>query len=151
MSGQSSSDGKRQKVIYKERIYRPAIYLRDKLTYIGMYMLKNYSKPIIYALLLFLPGVIFFAMTNPKELPVAFYIVPFVYIYLCGYVVTRFLLIKLGSHRYLHLIPNVIAGLITLILLLGSLQQLSLRDIILLICIGVLLGWYLFKLGPKTS
>ncbi len=114
-------------------------------------MFKKYLHILIYGLILFVPGLVFFASTSPDELPVALYVLPFIYIFACVYLTTRFLMLKLGGgQRYIHLLPNIIAILVTLILLLGSLQQLSGRDVFLILAIGGLFAWYLRKLNPKV-
>ncbi len=114
-------------------------------------MLTKYVRILIYAAALYLPGLIFFASTSPQELPVGLYVLPFIYIFLCVYLTTRFVLIRLTKQQmYAKLLPNVIATLVTLLLLLGSLQQLSVRDIFLVVAIGGLLVWYLRKLGSKV-
>lgn len=109
---------------------------------------KNIIKTLSLVVLLYLPGILFFAMTSPERLPVGLYILPFLYIFVCAYVTARFVLVSLGGNsKYTKLLSITIAALLTLLLLLGSLQQLSSRDVLLLLGIGIIFVWYIRRLS----
>jgi hypothetical protein len=108
---------------------------------------KSHWRHLIIGLLLYGVGVFFFAVTNPKDLPVPMLIIPFVYIFGCLYFTSFFIakhISRLAAQA--SLLASVIAVPITLLLLLSSLHQLSARDIVLSVSIAVILIWYLYKL-----
>lgn len=113
--------------------------------------MKKYARTIFLIALLIIPGIIFFATTSPEKLPVGLYIIPFVYLFIVSYLATRFLLNRIGGRREntsaIRLVPYLVAVLVTLVLLLGSLQQLAGRDIILIVVIGSTLIWYLRRIS----
>lgn len=112
-------------------------------------MAMNHKKisHIIGGLLLYGAGVIFFLTTSPENLPIALLVVPFLYMFVTTYLTTRFLvgqfLVKTPGRA------NILAGLtavgVTLLLLLSSLHQLTIRDILLVFGIAVIFIWYLRK------
>jgi hypothetical protein len=103
--------------------------------------LNNFILPIILVLI---TGV-FFIFTSPFELPLLLLVVPFVLLFVTIYVVTRTVVVQLGV-RNPQLIALTMAVFSVVLLLLGSLHQLSFRDIVLSIAIVVLLTWYIRKM-----
>ncbi len=105
-----------------------------------------YKKPKVIALaILLIVGGILFTSTNPSTVSVGFIVIPFLYFFSVTYLVVS-LAYDLFKIRSRPVIPFVVSLLVLLILILGSLHQLSLRDVIICAVLIFALGFYLRKL-----
>jgi len=89
-------------------------------------------------------GLVFFAVSSPDSLPIGLLILPFIYAFFIVYL-TVLTLSDIAGKRHSTFVPLLIAATSVLILILGSLRQLTLRDIALSIVIVTLLSWYISK------
>jgi hypothetical protein len=84
---------------------------------------------------------LFLALTNPARLPVVMYIIPFVMLFIALFSLWRLLrtakdIYVTGGRRHNHL-GAVVCASIVLLLLLQSIGQLSIRDVITFVAIIV--------------
>ena len=113
-------------------------------------MLIQNSKKFLLLFLIYILGVLFFTSTSPADLPVVLLIVPFLYVFFAVFM-TVYLLSRKINHQLSDKIIAVIAALfVVLVLVLGSLRQLSTIDVVLSVAITVLLGWYITKMQKNT-
>lgn len=113
--------------------------------------LKKHRKQAIILLAFYLVGALFFMNTNPADLPLLLLIIPFVYIfgvtYLTVVLICRLLGVK--SATFVSLVVSVFG---VLLFVLGSLHQLTIRDIVISVALTCLLTWYVVRLtGFKTA
>ncbi len=104
-----------------------------------------------YLFLLFLT-VSFFVAVHPDNLPVIFMLVPFILIFFVLYTginiaLRRFLSLKTGVRRWLALVLSVLP---VLLLIIQSITQLTLRDVLLTLAIILILVWYVSKSGSAA-
>lgn len=94
-------------------------------------------------------GALSLAFTNPGNLPAWSLIIPFVYVFLLVYFITRDFnrFILRADERFAKIIPFLVATVLTLIILLSSLSQLGILDLILLLSLMILLAGYLKKIS----
>lgn len=111
---------------------------------------KKIRNTILLVLLyLSLPLLLF--VTNPQKLPIALLILPVFLLFVIIYVTVYLLLnkrIKKSeriSKTRLALIAGIISIVPVLLIVLASIQQFTLRDIILSIVIVIGISWYLLK------
>jgi hypothetical protein len=109
-------------------------------------MIKKSKLILLVILLVF--GVFFFLGTNPSEVPIYVLIVPFIYFFTLFYLLTSQIQDLLNNNMGPS-IPLIVSSLILLMIILGSLHQLSAKDIILSLVLMLLLGWYIRKLENK--
>jgi len=102
---------------------------------------------IILISVLLLCGAAFFTATSPQRVPVVLLVVPFAYIFAVSYLLCALVLNIVFSFLNEKLVASIMALLITLLFILGSLHQLGTRDIILSLVFVTLIIWYL----PKTN
>ncbi len=111
---------------------------------------KKFTKILlITGLYLSLPLFIFF--TNPDSLPIPFLILPVVLLFLIIFASVYFLITKKISRSKrisktrIYIISGVVALIPVLIIVLASINQFTLRDIMLSSVIVVCISWYLLK------
>lgn len=94
-------------------------------------------------------GALFLSFTSPVDLPAWSLIIPFVYVFLLVYIITRDFnkFVLRADERFSKIIPFLVATVLTLILLLSSLSQLGILDLILLLTLMILLAGYLKKIS----
>lgn len=90
--------------------------------------------------------VCFFLFFSPTELPLLGLVVPYILVFLLVYSGVRLITRVVHIRRLGNLTALVAAAFSVMILLLGSLHQLSFRDIALSVAIVFVLGWYISKL-----
>jgi hypothetical protein len=96
-----------------------------------------------------LPLFLFF--TNPQNLPLPLLIVPIVLLFLIFYVTIYYLILKgfnksrIISKTRLFIITAIVAMVPVLLIVLASIRQFTLRDIILSTVIVICISWYLLK------
>jgi hypothetical protein len=95
-------------------------------------------------MLCYFAGLVFFAVSSPDRLPIGLLIFPFIYVFFIVYLTVDTLSVVMGR-RHSKFVPLLIAVTTVLILILGSLRQLTARDIALSIVIVSLLSWYISK------
>ncbi len=105
---------------------------------------KTGYAPVARVIILLLSLLVFLALTQPEELPLLLLLVPFVLVYLLFYQLTFMLVSKFNRRKSRNFIIGssaCLAALPTVVLLLSSLDQLSVVDLIvmLLLIIGVFL------------
>src|SRR5687768_15673639 len=90
---------------------------------------NQHRKLIIYLVGLYIVGALFFMYTNPAELPLLVLIVPFIYIFgvLCLTILLICRILRVKSALFVSLVVSVFG---VLLFILGSLHQLTLRDVI---------------------
>lgn len=96
----------------------------------------------------------FLISTNPINAPVVLTLIPLVWLFLCLYVGFGFIL-KLASQRISsyrrHFLSVLMAGVPTVLLLLSSINQLSVRDFSLIIIFVVIMFFYVSRLRITNS
>jgi len=110
---------------------------------------------ILIALYLSLPLFLFF--TNPQKLPLPLVITPIVLLFLIFYATAYYIIksqfkqTKRLSKTRMIVISAIIALVPVLLIVLASIQQFTLRDIILSTVIVVCVSWYLLKVDFLKS
>lgn len=94
----------------------------------------------------------FFTFVNPDKLPVIGLLAPFLIVFLALYATAKLLLetffeLELGPRRIIALSVSLLP---TLLLVIQSITQLTLRDVILVIAIVVVMVWYTTKVSQKV-
>lgn len=112
--------------------------------------LKQQKKHVIGLLVAYVSGILFFATTNPNELPLIMLVVPFLYLFAVFYM-TILLFCRLLAIKSAVLISVVISIFAVLLLVLGSLHQLTIRDMVISLALTVLLSWYVMRLTNQRS
>lgn len=104
-------------------------------------MLKDTYKRPLYTVLLFVSLPVFMLITNPESLPLPLLVIPFLLLFAALYLTVKLLLDRYFSNLYGRPLKGVaftLAGLPVLLIILQSIGQLSIRD--LLITLGLVLG-----------
>jgi hypothetical protein len=111
---------------------------------------KRYRAQISMLGCLYLAGIIFFMVTNPAELPLLLLVIPFAYIFITLYLSVVLIARLIGVKRALA-IAFIISVFGVLILVLGSLHQLTIRDTIISLALTVVLTWYVAKSNSRLT
>lgn len=106
------------------------------------------KQKLFLLVLLIVIGSIFFSYTSPTEVPIYVLVLPFMYLFMLFYLLISVLL-DLFTKNMGASIPMIVSGLILLMIILGSLHQLGVKDIVLSLVLMLLLGWYILKLQNK--
>ncbi len=104
---------------------------------------KPGPKKLIVVSLLFLSFLLFLVTTNPIKLPVGWLILPFIWIFLIIFLSLSSLIVKKRARRYS--LAATIAAAITLTLVLSSINQISAKDIALILTLTLLAIFYISK------
>lgn len=112
-------------------------------------IIKRISLVILYCGLF-----VFLLLTNPTSLPIAFLVVPFIWVYLaiffaCYYFIRRvvgWILQRSLNRRKSLAIASLFAFVPTSILILKSIDQLTLRDIAIVSILGLIMAFYVSRL-----
>lgn len=101
----------------------------------------------------YLGAAIFFTSVNPGKLPIGLLLVPFLVIFLVLYMTLYSLALVFFEEVNLgkKLIITSVASMATLLALIQTVTQLTLRDIVLAVAIVLILVWYLSKTSRKTT
>ncbi len=102
--------------------------------------------------------VLFLLTTNPASLPLPLLVLPFLWLYLCLLVGFYFLLYGVrrllrgtkGRSNRLIVLASLFALIPTSLLVLQSIDQLSLKDILLMFIFALLVSFYISRLQLKT-
>ena len=113
----------------------------------------NFTKArrIVLLLALYLSLPLFLFFTNPQKLPLPLVLLPIFLLFLIFYttiyvlISTRFRNSRGISRTRLILISAIVAIVPVLLIVLASIQQFTLRDIILSTFIVICISWYLLK------
>lgn len=100
---------------------------------------KN-KKQATYALVLYLVFIGFMLFTDPQKLPIVWLLLPFVLLFLALYLTAKFVLVnvrKNSTNKNNTVIASIIAGAPCLVLLLDSVNQLTVRDVFLIIVLAI--------------
>lgn len=113
-------------------------------------VIKKHRKQAIILALLYLFGVVFFMNTNPEELPLLLLIFPFAYIFGVLYLTILFLcrVLQVKSAVFVSLVVSVFG---VLLFVLGSLHQLTVRDLVISLALTCLLTWYVIRITNTRS
>lgn len=111
---------------------------------------KKLRKQLIILTLLYGVGVIFFMTTNPSQLPLLLLIIPFAYIFVVLYLTILFIARLLGVRRALP-VAFIISIFGVLLLVLGSLHQLTMRDALISLALTSLLTWYISRSSNRLT
>lgn len=109
--------------------------------------MSNRKKKLIKLGLFYLFVAGFFVLFNPDQLPLIFLLLPFILIFLTLYVTIVLVLRTFFSlrKRSEQLIAGSISIMPTLLLVIQSITQLTIRDVLLAISIVVVAVWYISK------
>ncbi len=103
------------------------------------------SKPTIAIGVMLLGAVIFFLSVNPGDLPLVALIGPFLYLsvflFLCFYQMS-----KLFRFNNLKLTSLILTILTVVLLVMSSLHQITIKDIVLSVTLTAILTWYITRL-----
>jgi len=104
----------------------------------------NHRKHLIILLGLYLVGFVFFMNTDPQELPLLLLILPFLYLFAVFYLTILYVcrLLRVKSAVFVSLVISVFG---VLLMVLGSLHQLTPRDVIISIALTSILTWYIVR------
>src|ERR1700689_5356688 len=106
---------------------------------------------VIALLFLYLSLPLFLFFTNPQSLPLPLLIVPIILLFIIIYVTIYFFILKKLlknrkiSKTRLFIVTAIIALVPVLLIVLASIKQFTLRDIILSTAIVIFISWYLLK------
>ncbi len=112
---------------------------------------KNVKNITILAVL-YMGLLTFLFLTNPNKLAVGWLILPFILLFSALFITILLILrtSQLSSRvRRPLILTALLAGVPTLILLLDSVNQLSLKDVLIIAVLGVLALFYFSKLSVK--
>lgn len=144
-SGQSARTVSAIKVIYIERIYRPALFL---ICY--FYTIKGMRKRFQNYRLIFLIfiGALVLVATSPNNMPISLLLLPFLYIYVLLFLIFFMVGAKMLDAKPLpsRLMAFSLSSIIVFLLVMRSLVNLSIFDVVIATMIMVFLIWYVRKL-----
>ncbi len=129
--------------MYKERIYRPAFNSKNST----MFVMTKLQKQSTWLAVGYLVAAIFFMSVNPEKLSLIFILVPFLIIFGLSYttinlVLGTFFNISQSQKRVVSLVLSIMP---VLLLVIQSITQLTVRDVLLCVAITVILIWYSAK------
>lgn len=106
------------------------------------------NKKLIYYLSAVTVGGMLFVISNPERLPIALLLVPFLYIYVMIYVGVLLMSIKMFSIPRLpsHLIAVSVSSVLVFLLVMRSLVDLSVLDVVIATIILIFFIWYVRRL-----
>lgn len=114
--------------------------------------MKNILKNVVILSLLYGGLTIFLLVTNPVNLSIVWLIVPFIWLYIAIFFSVRLLISSISrqtsqsfSKRRFNM-AAVVAAIPTFILLLNSINQLTIRDTLLIVALGTGGLFYVTKL-----
>jgi uncharacterized membrane protein YhaH (DUF805 family) len=123
-------------------------------TYVIIINMKlKYIRKLAVVIIIFILGLILFTATNPQSAPAALLIVPFIFLYvvflfLFNAVLRRNIRSLRDNNRRKRLaIAGTIAALPVIILALQSIGQLTTRDVVTLVILIVVLGFYVTRIS----
>lgn len=98
---------------------------------------------------------VFLFATDPRKLSVIWLILPFIWLYLCLFLTFIYVIDWLSAnHRHSRrqsLLAGLLAAIPTLMLLLGSVDQLTIKDGLLIFGLGALALFYANKISLKRD
>jgi hypothetical protein len=108
--------------------------------------------------LMYLVLILFFAFTNPQNLPIALIVAPILWAFAC-LSMTFYLVLqwfggeKEGAHKRSLLLSTTFSGVLCLVLLLRSINQLNSRDLLLATVFFIVASIYIskFKLPKRPA
>lgn len=105
------------------------------------FLIKNLGLLLLLAF-----GPLFLAFSNPEKLPLAMLVVPFLWLFAVVFIlVLRLVRSRVGSKRRRAIIAGTAAALPVLLLVLQSIHQLSVKDVLLVFVLLAAVGFYLSK------
>jgi len=112
--------------------------------------MKRYRTQAVVLGVLYLLGFIFFLNTNPAELPLLLLVIPFMYIFAVVYMTVLLVcgLLRVKSAVFVSLVMSIFG---VLLFVLGSLHQLTLRDVMISLALTSLLTWYVIRITNSRS
>ena len=111
-------------------------------------MTKKHTKVILF-ILLYASLPLLMISTNPEKLNLSLLIVPFIILFLVVYVTARKIM-SLTTHAkntQIKISAGIMAFMLTMIVVLQSLHQLTLKDLLLSLFTSMFLSWYLLKIN----
>lgn len=88
--------------------------------------------------------------TNPENLPLLLLVLPFLYLFATAYL-TVLLVCRVLGVKSAVFVSLVVAIFGVLLFVLGSLHQLTLRDVIISLALTALLTWYVIRITDRSS
>lgn len=115
---------------------------------------RRFRRPITLAIL-YAGLLVFLFITDPRKIAIGWLILPFIWLFLCLYL-TAIFLIDLTTANRQHTRRQTVVALLTaaiptLMLLLDSVDQLTVKDILLMIGLGILTLFYANKISLKQN
>lgn len=110
------------------------------------------QKRIIRLFILYGVGIFVLTTTKPDGWPLVALLIPFFYLFVVLYLSFE-LLIRRGFHlseRLSKTVAFIISIFITLLMVMRSITQLTIRDILLSVSIATILTWYIVKLSRQA-
>ena len=113
-------------------------------------------KQIVLLVVMYLLFFLFLFVTDPNKLPVGWLLVPFVWLFATLFVTVLYLQgRKLGKKRQYSAktlgTAGVIAAIPTFVLLLDSINQLTIRDVLIFFVFSILTLFYVRKISFKQN
>ncbi len=114
---------------------------------------KNLISKFVIAILLYGGMLAFFMSTDPHKLAIGWLLLPFLWIFVALFWTSKSVIKSIRHRRKSNknnALAAIIAGLPTLVILLDSINQLTIRDILLIFILGVVGIFYVAKLNFKS-
>lgn len=104
-------------------------------------------KRLLILVLLLAVGPVFMALTDPETLPLPLLVIPFLWLFTCLFVVMWLLLAKKLSlqRKQVVIVAGLVASIPVLLIVFQSINQLSIRDVIISIGLAVLASGYVLR------
>lgn len=110
------------------------------------------NSPILFAILSAVALIVFLTVTNPATLPSFLLIIPFALLFTAIYAVSYAAMRSLGLRRLRGLRLSLVgAGLPVSLLLLQSIGQLTLRDVLTILVFFMLAYFYISRLAATSQ
>jgi len=111
--------------------------------------MKKYIYRVVILIILYLSGPLFLIVTNPQNLPIPFLMLPFLWLFLVLFITILFierLILPTLSSRKKFIIAGIFSLVPMLLMVLQSIHQLTLKDILLVIGFVIISIFYLSRL-----
>ena len=117
--------------------------------------MKSRLKRIILLVIMYTSLFMFLFMTNPNKLAIGWLIIPFIWLFIVLYLSVLFIFDITGykAHKPKRKVTTavLIAAIPSLILLLDSIDQLTLKDGLLIVILGLIASFYTNKFKVKSK
>lgn len=108
--------------------------------------MKKFINSFVFLVILYLIGALFLAYTDPQKLPLPILILPFAYAFITVFLTLKLILTRLtNSRRLSNSVGATVSIFVVLLLVLASIRQLTIRDLMISLALTIIISWYLIK------